>query len=173
MSTPNQWQLAQNSLSNAWRQAWGARSPREQTLLRTSVLVLALAVLWQWALVPAWRTWQEAPARQTELDRQTQRMLQWQAQAQGLQKPSAVSRTEATQWLEKSLSELGPNAKVSLSGDNMTLRVEAAPALAMARWLSQARDNVQTLPQQAQMQQISSTSTSEVLWQGTVVLRLP
>jgi general secretion pathway protein M len=55
----------------------------------------------------------------------------------------------------------------------MTLRVEAAPALAMARWLSQARDNAQTLPQQAQMQQISSTSTSEVLWQGTVVLRLP
>jgi general secretion pathway protein M len=100
-------------------------------------------------------------------------MLQWQAQAQGLQKPSAVSRTEATQWLEKNLSELGPNAKVSLTGDNVTLRVEAAPALAMARWLSLARDNAQTLPQQAQMQQITSPSPSEVLWQGTLVLRLP
>jgi general secretion pathway protein M len=173
VSTLNPWQAAQESASNAWRQAWNARSPREQTLLRTCFLVLALAVLWQWALAPAWRTWQEAPARQAALDSQTQRMLQWQTQAQGLQKPSAVSRTEATQWLEKNLSELGPNAKVSLSGDNVTLRVEAAPALAMARWLSLARDHAQTLPQQAQMQQVTSPSPSEVLWQGTLVLRLP
>jgi general secretion pathway protein M len=43
----------------------------------------------------------------------------------------------------------------------------------MARWLSLARDNAQTLPQQAQMQQVSSPSPSEVLWQGTLVLRLP
>ena len=68
---------------------------------------------------------------------------------------------------------MGPNAKLSLTGDDVTLRVEAAPALAMARWLSQAREHAQTLPQQAQMQQASSSSPDEVLWQGTLVLRLP
>lgn len=173
MSPRPPWLAAQKSLVQAWRQAWAARSPREQTLLRAVALLLALVVLWQWAWVPAWRTWQQAPARQAAIDSQTQRMLQWQAQAKALQKPSAVSRAEAIQWLEKNLAELGPNAKISLSGDNVTLRVEAAPALAMARWLSQARDNAQTLPQQAQMQQVTSPSPNQVIWQGTLIMRLP
>lgn len=169
MSTHSPWRQTRKT----WLQAWGQRSPREQNLLRLGALLLLLAALWQWALAPAWRTWQEAPSRQALLDSQTQRMRQLQAQAQGLQKPSAISRTEATEWLEKNLSELGPNAKISLQGDNATLRVESAPASAMARWLSQARDNAQTLPMQGQMQQLSNAPKDEVLWQGTLVLRLP
>jgi general secretion pathway protein M len=178
MSPHTPWQAAQKSASQAWRQAWDARSPREQTLLRAAALLLAVVVVWQWAWAPAWRTWQEAPARQVAIDGQTQRMLQWQVQAKSLQKPSTISRAEATQWLEKNLADLGPNAKISLTGDDVTLRVEAAPALAMARWLSQAREHAQTLPHQAQMQQAqpqqtNSPSPNEVLWQGTLVLRLP
>ena len=173
MSPNTPWQVAQKKASQAWRQAWDARSPREQTLLRTAAFFLAVVLMWQWAWAPAWRTWQEAPARQAALDGQTQRMLQWQAQAKGLQKPSTISRAEATQWLEKNLSDLGPNAKLSLTGDDVTLRVEAAPALAMARWLSQAREHAQTLPLKAQMQQANSAGPNEVLWQGTLVLRLP
>jgi general secretion pathway protein M len=169
MSPNTPWQVAQKNAS----QAWDARSPREQTLLRTAAFFLAVVLMWQWAWAPAWRTWQEAPARQAALDGQTQRMLQWQAQAKGLQKPSTISRAEATQWLEKNLSDLGPNAKLSLTGDDVTLRVEAAPALAMARWLSQAREHAQTLPLKAQMQQANSAGPNEVLWQGTLVLRLP
>ena len=178
MSPLSPWQAAQKNASQAWRQAWDARSPREQTLLRAAAILLAVVVVWQWAWAPAWRTWQEAPARQVAIDGQTQRMLQWQVQAKSLQKPSTISRAEATQWLEKNLADLGPNAKISLTGDDVTLRVEAAPALAMARWLSQAREHAQTLPHQAQMQQAqpqqtNSPSPNEVLWQGTLVLRLP
>jgi general secretion pathway protein M len=178
MSPNTPWQAAQKSASQAWRQAWDARSPREKTLLRAAAFLLAVVVVWQWAWAPAWRTWQEATTRQAALDSQTQRMLQWQAQAKGLQKPSTISRAEATQWLEKNLADLGPNAKLSLTGDDVTLRVEAAPALAMARWLSQAREHAQTLPHQAQMQQAqtqqaNSAAPNEVLWQGTLVLRLP
>jgi general secretion pathway protein M len=173
MSPHTPWKAAQKSATQAWLKAWNARSPREQTLLRAAAFFLALVVVWQWAWAPAWRTWQEAPARQVALDGQTQGMLQWQAQAKGLQKPSSISRAEATQWLEKNLSDLGPNAKIILNGDDVTLRIEAAPALAMARWLSQAREHAQTLPHQAQMQQANSPLPNEVLWQGTLVLRLP
>ena len=173
MSPNTPWQAAQQSASQAWRQAWHARSAREKNLLRAAALFLAVVVVWQGAWAPAWRTWQEAPARQAAVDGQTQRMLQWQAQAKGLQKPSTVSRAEAMQWLEKNLADLGPNAKISLTGDDVTLRVEAAPALAMARWLSQAREHAQTLPHQAQMQQANSPAPNQVLWQGTLVLRLP
>jgi general secretion pathway protein M len=163
------------AVRNGWQAAWTRRSPREQQLLGIGFWVLALAALWVLALSPALRTWQEAPARQALLDTQSQRMRQLQAQAQGLQKPAAISRTDATQWLEKSVAELGPNARISLQGETATLSLQAAPAPALARWLSQARDNAQALPTQAQLQHASppGPNSLDVAWRGSLVLRLP
>jgi general secretion pathway protein M len=160
---------------SGWQAAWARRSPREQQLLGIGVWVLALAALWVLALAPALHTWQEAPARQALLDTQSQRMRQLQAQAQGLQKPRAIARTDAALWLEKNLTELGPNARISLQGDSATLSLQAAPAAALARWLSQARDNAQALPTQAQLQQASPAvaDSPEATWRGSLMLRLP
>jgi general secretion pathway protein M len=168
-------QTLTSAVRNGWQAAWARRSPREQQLLGIGFWVLALAALWMLALAPALRTWQEAPARQALLDTQSQRMRQLQAQAQSLQKPAAISRADATQWLEKSLTELGPNARISLQGDSATLSLQAAPAAALARWLSQARDNAQALPTQAQLQQASPAGADnpEATWRGSLVLRLP
>ena len=171
--------MSQNTLTaqmrNGWKVAWARRSPREQQLLGIGFWVLSLAALWMLALAPALRTWQEAPARQALLDTQSQRMRQLQAQAKGLQKPVALSRADAAKWLEKSLAELGPNARISLQGDSATLSLQAAPAAALARWLSQARDNAQALPTQAQLQHASppGPNSLDVTWRGSLVLRLP
>ena len=162
-------------IRNGWQVAWARRSPREQQLLGVGVWVLGLAALWMLALAPALRTWQEAPARQAILDAQSQRMRQLQAQAQSLQKPVTLSRTDAAKWLEKSLAELGPNARISLQGETATLSLQAAPAAALARWLSQVRDNAQALPTQAQLQHASPPGPNnlDVTWRGSLVLRLP
>ena len=167
------------TLRQGWQTAWARRSPRERQLLGIGFWVLTLAALWVLALAPALRTWQEAPARQALLDTQSQRMRQLQAQAQGLKKPAAISRTDATQWLEKNLAELGSNARISIQGDSATLSLQAAPAAALARWLSQARDNAQALPTQAQLQQVSPAgpdnlnNSPDATWRGSLVLRLP
>jgi general secretion pathway protein M len=163
------------TLRQGWKAAWARRSPREQQLLGIGFWVLSLAALWMLALAPALRTWQEAPARQALLDTQSQRMRQLQAQAQSLQKPVALSRADAAKWLEKSLEELGPNARISLQGDSATLSLQAAPAAALARWLSQARDHAQALPTQAQLQHASppGPNSLDVTWRGSLVLRLP
>jgi general secretion pathway protein M len=162
-------------MSSGWQAAWARRSPREQQLLGMGVWVLGLAALWMLALAPALRTWQEAPARQALLDAQSQRMRQLQAQAQSLQRPVTLSRADAAKWLEKSLAELGPNARISLQGETATLSLQAAPAAALARWLSQARDNAQALPTQAQLQHASPSGPNslDVTWRGSLVLRLP
>jgi general secretion pathway protein M len=163
------------TLHQGWQTAWARRSPRERQLLGIGFWVLTLAALWVLALAPALRTWQEAPARQALLDAQSQRMRQLQAQAQSLQKPVALSRADAAKWLEKSLTELGPNARISIQGDSATLSLQAAPAAALARWLSQARDNAQALPTQAQLQHASppDPNSSDATWRGSLVLRLP
>jgi general secretion pathway protein M len=162
-------------MRSIWQTAWGRRSAREKQLLSMGVWVLGLAALWMLALAPALRTWQEAPARQAILDAQSQRMRQLQAQAQSLQKPAAISRNAAAQWLEKSLTELGPNARLSPQGETATLNLQAAPAAALARWLSQARDNAQALPTQAQLQHANppGPNSLDVTWRGSLVLRLP
>lgn len=167
------------TLRLGWHAAWAGRSPREQQLLSVAGWVLGLAALWALALAPALRTWQEAPARQAQLDAQTQRMHQLQAQALGLQKPRATSRMDAALWLEKNLTELGPNARINIQGDSATLSLQAAPAATLARWMSQARDNAQALPTQAQLQQVSPAGPAsqdkspDVTWRGSLVLRLP
>lgn len=163
---------AVKAMQTALQQAWAQRNPREQKLLAWGAVVLLLAAVWSLALAPAWRTWQEAPAQQARLDAQTQTMRQLQAQAQNLQKPNPITRSESARWLESSLTELGPNAKLSLQGERATLSVDAAPAQALARWISLAREHAVALPVQAQLQANASSDTPGLL-RGTLVMRLP
>ncbi|WP_194944912.1 type II secretion system protein GspM [Limnohabitans sp. 2KL-3] len=179
----------------ALQQAWQQRNPREKKGLALVALLLTLTLLWSLALNPAWRTWQQAPAKQAELDRQTQRMRELQAQAKQLQSAPANTAAQARQWLEASVRDLGTGARIQLQGDRATLSVESAPAESMARWLSQARERAQALPVQAQLQQVLPTQklpppatalttaltspgaapadANAVHWRGSVVLRLP
>ena len=154
MSTPAKASVL-GAFPSALHHAWAQRQPREQKSLALGAAVLVLAALWQLGLAPALRTWQEAPAQQARLDRQSQAMQQLQAQAKKLQQPLAVNRSESVQWLEQHLSELGAGAKISVQGERATLSLEAAPAEALARWLSLARERALALPVQAQLQQRS------------------
>lgn len=164
----------------ALRQVWQQRSARERSLLALALGVLVLAALWQWAFWPALATWRGAAERQSELDRQTRQMLQLQAEARQLKAPARLSRTQAVQALERSAAELlGPDAQLLLQGDQLRVTLTAAPAPALARWLSLAREQAQALPQAAQLQQTSPTpppaggKTPDVLWRGQLTLRLP
>lgn len=189
-----------NKLRSQARAAWAQRSPRERQLLALACAVFALALLWQVGLAPALATLREAPERQARLDQQTRQLLGLQAQARQLQKTTAISRTDASRWLEGSVSEaLGAGARIQLQGERATLTLQAAPAAELARWLTQARERAQALPVQAQLQQApmapmppatqaspglnapakpsaprpSSPSDTAVRWSGTVVLSLP
>lgn len=178
-----------NAFIAALQPVWRQRTPREKQLLRVAGALIVFVALWQLALAPALQTWQEAPAQQARLDAQTQTMQQLKAQAQSLQTPNAITRGESVQWLEKNLSELGPDSKVNVQGDRATLSLEAASAEGLARWLSLARARALAMPEQAQLQQVAapirpanankaaptaaSPTNNPALLRGTLVLRLP
>lgn len=168
---------------------WSARAPRERRLLALAAGVIAAALLWQLGLAPALQTWQEAPAKQAALDQQTAEMLKLQQQARGLQASPPLSRSAAVAQLESSAAQwLGPQARVSLQGEQVRITLNAATAEGLARWLAQARSQVQALPVQAQLQQTAppaapaaasaSAATRPApapvatLWSGTLVLNL-
>jgi general secretion pathway protein M len=165
---------------------WQQRSARERQGLLLASAGIAVALVWRIALAPTLQTWQEAPAKQAWLDQQTQQMQTLQAQAQGLNTSHALTRREAVQWLEAHLEDLGPGAKLQLQADAASLSLQAAPAQALANWLSQARENAHVRPVQAQLQQVTNPPPSKpgattaspgmdstVRWSGSLQLRLP
>lgn len=170
---------------NTWttqaQQLWQQRSPRERLLLSVGAVLMGLTLIWRVGLAPALQTWQEAPVRQAQLDQQTQHMRRLQAQAQSLQKPQAVSRSDAIQWLESHVSALGPQAKLSLQAEHVHLSLQATPADSLAQWLVQAREQAHARPVQAQLQQAPTPAAAAttpsadraVLWNGSLLLRLP
>jgi len=168
------------ALSTGWLAFWSARQPRERRLLALAAWVMGTALLWQIAIAPALHTWRDAPNKQAALDAQTTQMRKLQAQARSLQSSAPLSRTAALQWLETSAAEsLGPEARVSLQGEQVRVTLKAAPAEGLSRWLAQARSQAQALPTQAQLQRVTpasgpstAASTLPAVWSGTLVMNL-
>ena len=97
-------------------------------------------------------------------------MLQWQAQAQQMQNPARLSRAEAQARLQAaSTALLGEGAQLSLQGELLRVQLQAE---GLARWLAQAREQAQALPQSAQLEQLGTDSPT-VRWRGQLLLRLP
>lgn len=161
--------------TDAWRQLWRQRPERERRLIVLAACVLGLAGLWQWAVSPALATWRHAAQQQAALDQQTQQMLQLKAQAAQLKAPARMARAQAVEMLESSAKELlGQDVKLLVQGEQLRLSITSAPAPELARWLSQAREKAQALPQAVTLQQAKPTANSpDVRWSGQLTLRLP
>lgn len=164
----------------AWHRAWEQRSPRERSALLLGALVLGMALLWQLLLAPALATWRMAPQKQAELDLQTQRMRQLDAQAQQLQAPARLPRQQALAWLEGTASALlGEGARLQVQGDQVQITLKAASASGLAQWLTQAREKAQALPHSVRLQRTPPAretvpgNAPETLWSGEMTLRLP
>ena len=156
---------------------WQARATRERRLLVGLAVAVALALLWQWGLAPALSTWRGAPQRQSEIDRQTLQMLEWQAQARQLKEPARIDRATAIAFLENSASLLlGKDVRVNVQGDQVRVTLVATPASGLAQWLVQSRENAQALVRSAQLQQTPAASPADapqVHWRGDLTLQLP
>lgn len=165
----------------AWAQAlrslWQQRSARERRWVLATAILFAPLMAWQWALAPAWSVWREAPVRQAQLDQQTRQMLQWQVQAQRLQAPERIGRPQALERLQAGADRLlGSGAQLQAQGEQLRVTLQGATAAGLAQWLALARDQAQTLPQQAQLERRSAAAdgaSENVTWQGSLLLRLP
>lgn len=172
--------MKHNARTTAWMQAlhtaWLQRSVRERLWVVAGSTLLLLILLWQVGIAPAWSVWREAPARHARIDAQTRQMLQWQAQAQGLQAVARIDRREALARLQAATDRLlGPGAQLQPQGEQVLVTLQAVPADALAQWLALARNEALALPVQARLQQpqAAATPTAEVIWQGSLLMRLP
>lgn len=130
---------------------------------------MAVALLWWLALAPPLEILRQAEAQHRVLDAQLQRMLGLQAQARALQSQPRQTRDDASRLLEPAVRQLlGATARMSISGDRVTITLAGTSPEALSQWLTQARTHARVLPAEARL-----ARNAAGLWDGTMVLALP
>jgi general secretion pathway protein M len=156
--------------ASAWRTAaaawWRGLAARERRLLAVGGAVLVLGLLWAWAVQPAWRTLQQAPAQLEVLDTQLQGMRALASEAEQLRATPAVSSEQAAAVLKAAVDRLGAKAKLSLQGDRAVLTLTALEPSALTSWLSEVRSGARARPLEANL------TRSGAGYSGTLVLGL-
>ena len=151
------------------RARWALLAPREKVMVASGVAVVVFAVVWLLLIGPALSTLRSAEAQRRALDSQLQRMAALQTQAQLMQSQPKQGRDEAVRQLEQSVKQrLGATARMTVSGDNVTLILTGTPADSLAQWLAQARSAGHALPAEAHLNRNAAGT-----WEGNVVLALP
>jgi general secretion pathway protein M len=149
------------------KQRWQQLSMREQSRLSGLALILAAGLVWQLAIAPAWQAIQNAQAQQLRLAEQLNDMQNLKAQVAVLRQQTPLSKDDAWRVLQGLSAKGEGHFSISLQGDKVLLQVKNAPPQALASWLSHARTQAQSTPDQAHLSQ------SDGNWSGQLIMRLP
>ena len=173
MSQQNQLKAALAPL----QQRWNALAQREQNLVLLAGSVVLLAIVWLFAVAPALQSLRNAPARQAAAERQLQTMLQMQAQAELLRQQPQGNQTDIRNLLEQSVkNELAASAQLQWLGNRAQVTLTNTPAPALARWLTQVRDNSHASVAEMKLNRAAANATDAsalTRWSGSLLLDLP
>ncbi len=174
---------------DAFAKRFAALSPREQIWVEAGASVLLLALLVSLGVVPAWRSLQQAPARQQALNAQVARVAALQAQAQAMQlRPHWRSNEAAAKLQAASLGLTGPVGsaaaagaggagapalQLSLGEQQVRVTLRALPADVLATWLATAREQTHAVPTEVRLTREAASPEGRDRWSGTLVMRLP
>lgn len=159
----------------ALRAALQRLQPRERLAVGLATAVVLLYLLWALALAPALATLRAAPERHRAADAQLAEMRALASQAQALQGQRGAqppSRADALRTFDQATQQtLGASTRVTVTGNRVTVAIDAATPEALARWLSQARLNARLLPVESRLSRKGEGTALRL--SGTVVLSGP
>lgn len=167
------------AMGDGFAQRLAALNPREQKLVGAGAGVLLVALVIGVAVLPAWRSLQQGPARQQALNAQVLRVAQLEAQAQALKTRPRWSGAEAGVKLQASSAGLGTGSppaeplQLSLGPQQASVTLRAMPADTLAAWLTAAREQAHAVPTQAKLTREATSPEGADRWSGTLVMRLP
>lgn len=143
----NQVQQAREAAHQWWRQL----APRERTLVLVGGSALALLLLWQLGIAPAWRTLASTPAQLESLEQQLQRMGKLASETQTLRALPALPAAQAAPALEAAADRLGERATLSLQGDRGVLTLQGLSGAELRTLLAEARSGARARAIEAQL----------------------
>lgn len=130
---------------------WSALAVRERRYVSIAAVLVGGALLWMFAIQPAWRVTSEAPAKLDQLDMQLQQMQRLQSETTLLRAAPPVGPSQAAMALKSATERLGDGAKLAMQGDRATLTLTAVSADALRAWLQEARSTARARPVEMQL----------------------
>ena len=153
------------------RRRWESLAARERAGLTVAGLVVAVALLWAFALAPALRTVRQAQAISEQLDTELAHMQGLQAQARVVQAQAVVPAAVLVKELQSSVALLGAGATVQLQGAQALVTLQRVDAASLAAWLAAGGPNQHAHPDEVHLQRDADSSVAA--WSGRMVFRLP
>jgi general secretion pathway protein M len=130
---------------------WKALARRERLAVGIAGVAIVLLVAWLLLVQPALRTLRAAPGQLDAVDAQMQQLQRMAGEARGLRGAPPVPAAQATQALRASLSMLGDNVKLAITGDRATLSLSGVDGEDLADWLADVRSAARARPIEAQI----------------------
>ena len=155
-----------SQMSQAVRQFWQARQPRERGLLTLAAALLTLLLLWSLVLQPAWRLWTQAPAARLLAEQQQGRMLALAAQAQALRQQPRIDPAQSRAALTQSVKDLG--GQLTSDGTRLVAELPRVSVATLAQWLQVLGPQMGARIAQASLQEVEPGK-----WRAMVTLELP
>jgi general secretion pathway protein M len=150
-----------------WRQRWQALAPRERRIAGWLGWAVGLALLWFVGVAPALRSFNAAPARLEELDKQLQQMQRLAGEAATLRASPPVGGLQAQAALKTATDALGTAGKLQLGGDRATVTFINATGTQVRDWLTEARSAARTRPIEANLTRGAQG------YSGTITVQMP
>jgi general secretion pathway protein M len=147
LAAPSAWLNVKQQISTRW----SALALRERRYVSIAAVLVGAALLWMFAIQPAWRVTSEAPAKLDQLDLQLQQMQRLQSESAVLRAAAPVGPSQAAMALKAATERLGDGAKLNMQGDRATLTLTAVSADALRAWLQEARSTARARPVEMQL----------------------
>ncbi|MGQ3054830.1 MAG: type II secretion system protein GspM [Roseateles sp.] len=130
---------------------WQALGERERFAVGGIALLLGLLLAWSVLIAPALRTLRTAPAELEKLELQLQQMQAQAQEARALAAAPAVQPAQAQAALTASVANLGPAARLTLTGDRAVVTLNGIAPELLQGWLGEVRSAARARPVEAQL----------------------
>ena len=151
---------------------WATLANREKTWVLLALVTVIGALIWLLLLAPAIATLRSADRQARTLDAQLGRMRAMQLEVATFQKQPVQKYDEALRALTSATNvALGASAKLSVTGDRVSVTLQDGSADALAQWLTEARVNAKSVPIEVRLTR--SLLPGAARWSGVVVMSLP
>lgn len=151
-------------------QDWiSGRSVREQLLIKASLFLISLYVIFFFAIAPALDSLHKSAAKAQVLDRQWGELLGMQSELKSIKSLPVMDALQASEKLQTLTTQLGPLNKITLQDTSARLQLKGVSPESLGEFLPELRKVAQAQVLATNLRLDSQTK----LWEGSITVSLP
>ena len=151
-------------------QDWiSGRSVREQLLIKASLFLISLYVIFFFAITPALDSLHKSAAKAQVLDRQWGELLGMQSELKSIKSLPVMDAVQASEKLQTLTTQLGPLNKITIQDSSARLQLKGVSPESLGEFLPELRKVAQAQVLATNLRLDSQTK----LWEGSITVSLP